>query len=106
MEVVDEVKPSLHAFIRLPCGALRLESMEVRIMRNKKTKKMLAVEERIGKTLEDYLPDVITAIGMSATAEQIGVSKASLGYWLLKLGIVVHRVALRPGESIKIERGK
>jgi hypothetical protein len=71
---------------------------------NKKTKKMAAVEERFQRPLEKMLPELVTEQGLSATADQLGVSKATLGYWLLKLGINVRRVALAPGESIEVKR--
>ena len=71
---------------------------------NRKTKKMVAVEERFQRTLEKMLPELVTEQGLTATAEQFGVSKATLGYWLLKLGINVRRVALAPGESIEVKR--
>jgi hypothetical protein len=32
------------------------------------------------------------------------LSKATLNYWMLKLGIEVRRVALAPGEEIEIKR--
>ena len=38
------------------------------------------------------------------TADELGVSKATLGYWLLKLGISVRRVALAPGETLEVKR--
>ena len=41
---------------------------------------------------------------LSATADELGVSKATLGYWLLKLGINVRRVALAPGETLEVKR--
>ncbi len=41
---------------------------------------------------------------MSATADYLGVSKATLGYWLLKLDIIVRRVALAPGETLEVKR--
>ena len=70
----------------------------------RKTKKMLAVEERFQQPLEKMLPELVTTWGLSATADQLSVSKATLGYWLLKLGINVRRVALAPGESIEVKR--
>ncbi|MCL0100109.1 hypothetical protein M1O55_04505 [Dehalococcoidia bacterium] len=73
-------------------------------MVNRKTKKMLVVEERFQQPLEKMLPELVTEWGLSATADQLGVSKATLGYWLLKLGINVRRVALAPGESIEVKR--
>ena len=42
--------------------------------------------------------------GLSTTAAEFGVSKATLGYWLLKLGINVRRVALSPGEAIEVRK--
>ena len=73
-------------------------------MVNRKTKKMIAVEERFQQPLEKMLPELVTEWGLSATAEQLGVSKATLGYWLLKLGISVRRVALAPGETLEVKR--
>ena len=70
----------------------------------RKTKKMLIVEKRFEQPLEKMLPELVTEQGLSATAEQFGVSKATVGYWLLKLGINVRRVALAPGETIEVKR--
>ena len=68
------------------------------------TKKMLSAEKILGKPLIVALPEMITNQGLSASAEELGVSKATLGYWMLKLDIIVKRVALAPGESITINR--
>ena len=73
-------------------------------MNRRKTKKMLAVEERFQQPLEVMLPPLVTENGLSATAEELGVSKATLGYWLLKLGINVQRIALAPGETIEVKK--
>ena len=70
----------------------------------RKTKKMSAVEERFHQPLERILPEMVTDQGLSATADELGVSKATLGYWLLKLGINVRRVALAPGETLEVKR--
>ena len=70
----------------------------------RKTKKMIAVEEKFHQPLEKILPEMVTDQGLSSTADQLGVSKATLGYWLLKLGINVRRVALAPGETIEIRK--
>ena len=75
-------------------------------MARRKTKKMIAVEERFQQPLEKMLPPLVTEQGLSATADEIGVSKATLGYWLLKLGISVQRVALAPGESLEVKRSR
>ena len=73
-------------------------------MANRKTKKMLAVEERFRQPLEKMLPEMVTEQGLTATADYLGVSKATLGYWLLKFRIDVRRVALAPGDSVQITR--
>ncbi len=73
-------------------------------MMNRKTKKMAAVEDKFGQALESMLPEMVTERGLTATADYLGVSKATLGYWLLKLGINVRRVALAPGEVLEIHR--
>ena len=70
----------------------------------RKTKKMIAVEEKFHQPLEKMLPEMVTEQGLSSTADELGVSKATLGYWLLKLGITVRRVALAPGESLEVKR--
>ena len=70
----------------------------------RKTKLMQRVEKEFQRPLERLLPEKVNEVGLSATAEELGVSKATLGYWLLKLGINVHRVALAPGETLEVKR--
>ena len=70
----------------------------------RKTKLMLIVEKTHQRSLERLLPEMVNEMGLSATAEELGVSKATLGYWLLKLGINVRRVALAPGEILEVKR--
>tara|TARA_Y100000310_G_scaffold161557_2_gene161432 strand:- start:2781 stop:2993 length:213 start_codon:yes stop_codon:yes gene_type:complete len=65
---------------------------------------MKRVEEAFDEKLETLLPRLINSDGMSETADQIGTSKSSLGYWCLKLGIEVRRVALAPGETVQIRK--
>ena len=68
----------------------------------KKSKKMLQVEGNIGKPLEDALPSLVTELGLTGAANKLGLCKATLNYWLLKFGISVRRVALKPGDSLEI----
>ena len=70
----------------------------------RKTKLMQRVEKEFQRPLERLLPEKVNEIGLSSTAEELGVSKATLGYWPLKLGINVQRVALAPGETLEIKR--
>ena len=70
----------------------------------RKTRLMQQVEERHRQPLERLLPEMINEQGLSATAQSLEVSKATMGYWLLKLGINVRRVALAPGESLEAKR--
>ena len=70
----------------------------------RKTKLMQRVEKEFQRPLERLLPEKVNEVGLSATADELGVSKATLGYWLLKLGIRVRRVALAPGETLEVNR--
>ena len=71
----------------------------------RKTKMMLRVEELHQRPLESLLPEMINEKGLSATADELSISKATLGYWLLKLRIEVRRIALAPGETLEVKRG-
>ena len=70
----------------------------------RKTPLMLRVEAQYSRPLERLLPEIVNEKGLSATAEEFGVSKATVGYWLLKMGISVQRVALAPGETLEVKR--
>ena len=70
----------------------------------RKTRLMIEVEEKYQQPLERLLPEMINERGLSSTALSLDVTKATLGYWLLKLGINVRRVALAPGESLEVKR--
>jgi len=70
----------------------------------RKTKLMQRVETDHQRPLEKLLPEMVNEKGLSVTAQELDVSKATLGYWLLKLGINVRRLALAPGETLEVKR--
>ncbi len=70
----------------------------------RKTKLMLRVEKEFDRPLERLLPELVNTQGLTATADTLGVSKATLGYWMLKMGINVRRVAVAPGEVLEVVR--
>lgn len=72
--------------------------------RRKKTDKMLKIEAMLGEQLEVALPRLVTESNLSRTAEYLGISKATLGYWLLKMDIETMTVALGPGDTVDINR--
>ena len=72
--------------------------------RIRKTKLMRSVEEKHGQPLESLVPHLVNELGMSRAATQLGVSPATLGYWMLKMGIQYRRVALADGETIEVRR--
>ena len=71
-----------------------------------KTKLMLKVENQHGRPLEQLLPEVVNDIGMSRAAEKLGITKTTLEYWLLKLGLLGTAVFTSPSGSTTIVRAK
>ena len=45
-----------------------------------------------------------SSLSVTELSEQLGISKGTLWYWLLKYNVSVRRVALGPGESLEIHR--
>ncbi len=70
----------------------------------KKTAKMLQVERRIKRPLERAIPELVNEHGLTGAGKHLNVSKATLSYWMLKLGIQMRHVALAPGETIEVKR--
>ena len=70
----------------------------------RKSKLMRQVEERFGEPLESLLPKMFNERGWAGTAVALGISKPSVGYWMLKLGIRVKMVVLEPGAYAEIDR--
>ena len=72
----------------------------------RRTKLMRDVEQRYDKPLEKLLPAMYNEKGLPAMAAELGISKGTLWYWLLKFGINVRRVALAPGEELQVQQAK
>ena len=70
----------------------------------RRTKLMQSVEARYNKPLEKLLPEMYNEKGLPAMAAELGISKGTLWYWLLKFGINVRRVALAPGEELHVQQ--
>ena len=70
-----------------------------------KTPAMLQIEEAREERLETLIPRLINTLGHTGAALELGISKSSINYWCMKLGIVRQLVALVPGERVEI-RGK
>ena len=68
----------------------------------KKSMKLLLVEKKYRRPLVWLLPELINDNGLTLTAKELGIGKALLGYWLLKLQIRVVRIALAPNQKIEI----
>lgn len=71
-------------------------------MTPKKSPKMRAIEEQHNQALETLLPALINQDGFVETCGTLGISKAGLAYWLLKLGVKYQKIALAPNEYVQI----
>lgn len=70
----------------------------------KKTKTMLAIEEKIDQDLISYMVENIPKLGLSQTAIEIGVTSSRLNEWVLRFGLHKPPVMLRQGDSVTINR--
>ena len=61
--------------------------------------KMREVQNKFGQPLPKLLVELQNLHGAARTCELLGISKASLGYWNLKCGIRVVRIAYIPGKE-------
>ncbi len=70
----------------------------------RKSKLMKQIETRYNRPLEELLPEMYNEKGLPAMAADLGVSRGTVWYWLLKFGINVRRVALSPGDDLEVVR--
>ena len=60
----------------------------------RKSKKMLEVEQEQGELLETLLPRLYNEMGFPAMVEELGISKSTLWYWFMKVGMRIEKVAI------------
>ena len=63
------------------------------------TKKKQKVVNKWGPFV-DFLPAMVTEHGLTGAADILGVTKATMGNWLLKEGIKTRFVATLPGDTL------
>ena len=68
----------------------------------RKTSLMCRVEDRYRRPLDQLLPDMYNEMGLPRMADELEVSRSTVWYWLLRCGINLRKVALRPGETLEI----
>ena len=64
----------------------------------------MCIRDRFKRDLERIIPELVNERGLTGAAKELGLGKATLSYWMLKLGIQFRKVALAPGETIEIKR--
>ena len=73
-------------------------------MTNWQSTKMNQVQLEYGRPLEEILSELQNDRGATETCDTLNISKAKLGYWNLKCGIKVVRIAYQPieGEEVRV----
>ena len=73
-------------------------------MTNWLSTKMNQVQLEYGRPLEEILSELQNDRGATETCDTLNISKATLGYWNLKCGIKVVRIAYQPieGEEVRV----
>jgi transcriptional regulator with PAS, ATPase and Fis domain len=60
-----------------------------------KTKMMLREEARLGKLLEDVIPEAYERLGnLEAVGMELGIKSNTLYIWMLRLGITARKVTI------------
>jgi predicted DNA-binding protein (UPF0251 family) len=67
---------------------------------------MRKIEERYRRPLEKLLPEMYNEMGLPQMAEEMGVSRSTVWYWLLRYGVNLRKVALASGETLEIIKGR
>lgn len=72
----------------------------------RKSRLMRQIEARLGRPLDQALPAMVEEMGLSATAEELGVSKSTIDYWLLKLGWTTVRRVVPQARAREVTPGE
>ena len=72
----------------------------------RKTRLMRKIEERYRRPLEKLLPEMYNEMGLPQMAEEMGVSRSTVWYWLLRYGVNLRKVALASDETLEIIKGR
>lgn len=75
-------------------------------MARKKTRLMRQIEEKYHRPLEKLLPEMYNEKGLPGMAEEMGISRSTIWYWLMRYGVSVQRVALAFDEVLEVKKGK
>ena len=68
----------------------------------RKTRLMKQVESRYHKPLEKLLPELYNKRGLPGMSAELGISKGTVWYWMLRFGVNVRRIAVGPGEELEV----
>ncbi len=72
----------------------------------RKTRLMKKIEDRYRRPLEKLLPEMYNEMGLPQMAEEMGVSRSTVWYWLLRYGVNLRKVALASDETLEIKKGR
>lgn len=72
----------------------------------RKTRLMKKIEDRYRRPLEKLLPEMYNEMGLPQMAEEMGVSRSTVWYWLLRYGVNLRKVALAADETLEIKKGR
>ncbi len=72
----------------------------------RKTRLMKRIEDRYRRPLEKLLPEMYNEMGLPQMAEEMGVSRSTVWYWLLRYGVNLRKVALASDETLEIKKGR
>lgn len=67
--------------------------------------KMKRLEAEYSRPLPEVLAELQNTLGIEETCKKLEISRATLGYWNLKCGVKVARIAYIPGKEEIVVKG-